>query len=159
MKFTARFLTHAAIIAAIYVAVTLLLAPISYGQLQVRVSEALTLLPILTPAAVPGLFVGCLLANIFNPAGASILDIVFGSLATLAAAFATFALRKKPALAAVPPVLINAIVVGIVLHVQFQLPLIATMGWVGLGQLIACYGLGFVLLWALRKLPARMFAK
>ena len=157
MKFTTRTLTQSAIIAAIYVAITLLLAPISYGQLQVRVSEALTLLPILTPTAIPGLFVGCLLANVFNPAGASVLDIVFGSLATLAAACCTYALRKKPLLAACPPVIINAVVIGLVLHIQFQLPLVATMGWVGLGQLIACYAGGFALLWALKKLPADTF--
>ncbi len=155
---SARFLTQAALTAAIYTVVTLLLAPFSYGQLQVRVSEALTLLPILTPAAVPGLFVGCLLANLFNPAGISMLDIVFGSLATLAAALCTYALREKPLLAAAPPVILNGLVVGWVLMVQFQLPYLATAGWVGLGELIACYALGFPLLWALKKLPQRTFA-
>ncbi len=155
---SARFLTQSALIAAIYAVVTLLLAPISYGQLQVRVSEALTLLPIITPAAVPGLFVGCLIANIFNPAGISMLDIVFGSLATLAAAICTYQLKHRPLLAAAAPVLLNALVVGWVLMIQYQLPYLATAGWVGLGELIACYALGIPLLWALKKLPERTFA-
>ena len=79
-----RFITRAAVIAAIYCALTLLLRPISYGEVQLRVSEALTILPVLTPAAVPGLFIGCLLANLLG--GSTVIDIVFGSLATLGAA-------------------------------------------------------------------------
>lgn len=155
----ARFLTQAALIAALYAAVTLLLAPISYGQLQVRASEALTLLPIIAPAAVPGLFVGCLLANLLNPAGTTALDVVFGSLATLAAALLTRRLRHRPLAAAAAPVAINALVVGWVLTTLYQLPYLATAGWIGLGELIACCALGFPLLWALKKLPERTFAR
>ena len=158
MKISTRFLTQAAVIAAIYTVVTLIFAPISYGQLQVRVSEALTLLPILTPAAIPGLFVGCLISNLMNPAGISMLDVCFGSLATLAAALCTYSLRKKPVIAGIPPVLINAVVIGWVLMIQYQLPYLATAGWVGLGQLIACYALGFPLLFALRKLPSEVLS-
>jgi uncharacterized membrane protein len=122
MKFDLKFLIRAAVIAALYAAVTLLLAPISYGPLQFRVSEALTLLPMLTPAAIPGLFVGCLAANLLG--GATALDIVFGSLATLGAAILTRRLREKPLIAALPPVLVNAFVVGAVLAYAYNLPFI-----------------------------------
>ena len=86
-------LTRGAIIAALNAAVTLLLAPISYGQVQIRLSECLTLLPVLLPEAIPALAVGCLLANILG--GASIFDIVFGTLATLLAAICTRCLRSN----------------------------------------------------------------
>ena len=79
-----RFIVEAAILAAIYAVITIILAPISYGQIQVRISEALTILPYFTPAAIPGLFVGCIVSNIFG--GGGLIDIVFGSLATLIAA-------------------------------------------------------------------------
>src|SRR5699024_4299706 len=137
----------------LYAVVTLLLRPISYGELQVRVSEALTLLPVLTPAAVPGLFVGCLIANVLG--SATIWDMVFGSLATLAAALITRKLRHKPALAALAPVVLNGVVVGSVLALTLNLPLLVTMLWVALGEAIACYALGLPLLWALKKLPQK----
>jgi uncharacterized membrane protein len=146
-----RYITRVAVIAALYAAVTLLLAPISYGALQFRVSEALTLLPILTPAGVLGLTVGCLIANLLG--SATILDIVFGTVATLLAARLTRQLRDKPVLAALPPVVVNAIIVGAVLSYAFSLPLFLTIGQVGLGQLGACYVLGLPLFYALRRLP------
>ena len=85
---TTRSLCLSAIIAALYAALTLLLAPISYGPVQLRLSEAFTVLPMVLPQSIPGLFVGCLIANIFNPSP-SIFDIVFGSLTTLLAAYGT----------------------------------------------------------------------
>ncbi len=150
--FTTRMLTQAAVIAAIYAAVTLLLAPISgfQGNFQLRVSEALTILPVLTPAAVPGLFVGCLIANWL--VGATALDVVFGSLATLIAALMTRRLRAWPLLAALPPVVVNMLVVGAVLSLSYNTPFVLNAMWVGLGQLGACYALGLPLLWALRKI-------
>ena len=87
-----RALARGAIIAALYTALTVLLAPLSYGEVQIRFSEAFTLLPILMPEAVPALLVGCLLANILG--GCTIFDIVFGSLATLLAALCTRPARK-----------------------------------------------------------------
>ncbi|MGE5613765.1 MAG: QueT transporter family protein, partial [Bacillota bacterium] len=101
-----RFIVEAAFIAAMYAALTILI-PGGSGQVQVRVSEALTVLPFFMPAAIPGLFAGCLLANII--VGVSLYDVIFGSLATLAAAFLT---RKMPVkyLAPLPPVVINAVV-------------------------------------------------
>ena len=155
MKMDLRFILRAAVIAALYAALTLLLAPISYGPLQLRVSEALTLLPILTPAAIPGLFVGCLAANLLG--GATALDVVFGSLATLAAAILTRRFRERPLVAALPPVAGNAVVVGAVLTYAYNLPFWLTVLEVGAGQLGACYALGLPLYYTLRRLPRNIW--
>lgn len=154
MKFDLRFLLRAAVIAALYAAITLLLAPISYGPLQFRVSEALTLLPILIPAAVPGLTIGCLVANLVG--SSTPWDMVFGTLATLAAALLTRRFRDKPLLAAAPPVLVNAVVVGLVIALVNGLPLWLTMTEVGVGELGVCYLLGLPLYYALRRLPGNL---
>ncbi|MBQ3379813.1 MAG: QueT transporter family protein [Clostridia bacterium] len=113
-------LVTGALIAGAYLALTLVLAPISYGPIQFRVSEALTLLPLIFPQAVPGLFIGCLLANVFGGYGA--IDIVCGSAATLAAAIVTryigthiTARAPRLVLGALPPVLFNAVVIGAML--------------------------------------------
>ncbi len=143
-----NYWTRAAMIGAIYVVLTLVFAPISYGMIQVRISEALMVLPFFTPAAIPGLFVGCLIANIFG--GLGMPDIVFGSLATLLSAYLVSKIDNKY-LVPLPPILINAVVIGFVLHYVLALPLIMTMLWVGLGQIIACYGLGLPLLLFLEK--------
>lgn len=115
-----RDLVIGGLIAAAYLALTLVLAPISYGPIQFRVSEALTLLPLIFPQAVPGLFIGCLLANIFGGYGA--IDIICGSAATLAAAILTryigthiTARAPRLILGAFPPVIVNAIVIGAML--------------------------------------------
>lgn len=150
-----RFLARAAVIAALYAAITMLLAPISFGPVQFRVSEALTLLPILTPAAIPGLFVGCLAANLLG--GATALDVVFGSLATLAAAILTRRFRERPLLAALPPVVVNAFVVGAVLTYAYNLPFWLTVLEVGVGQIGACYILGLPLYYTLRRLPRNIW--
>ena len=155
MKFDLRFLLRAAVIAALYAAITLLLAPISYGPLQFRVSEALTLLPILTPAAVPGLTIGCLVANLVG--SSTPWDMVFGTLATLAAALLTRRFRGRPLLAAAPPVLVNAVVVGLVIALVNGLPLWLTMTEVGVGELGVCYLLGLPLYYALRRLPGNLW--
>lgn len=150
LKQKIRTLTTAAIIAAAYAALTLLLAPISYGAVQFRVSEALTVLPFFTPAAVPGLFVGCLVANLI--AGVNPVDFVVGSGATLFAALLSYLLgRRSRWLVPLPPVLINAVAIGLELWLfvdgERTLPMLfATMGTVGLGQLAVCYGLGMPLL-------------
>ncbi|HSW36169.1 MAG TPA: QueT transporter family protein [Candidatus Limnocylindrales bacterium] len=140
--------TKAAMIAAIYALLTIVLAPISYGVIQVRVSEMLTILPFFTVAAVPGLFVGCLIANIVG--GHGILDIVFGSLASLLSALLVARIKIKY-LVPLPPVIINALVVGVVLHYVLDFPLHLAILWVGAGQIIACYGLGYPLLLFLEK--------
>ena len=143
-----NFWTKAAMIGALYALLTVAAAPISYGVIQVRIAEALTVLPYFTPAAVPGLFVGCLIANMVG--GYGILDIIFGSLATLVSAFLVTRIRVKY-LVPLPPVVINAAVVGAVLHYVLELPFYLTFFWVGAGQVVACYGLGLPLLHVLDK--------
>jgi len=145
---SSKIIVRIALIAAIYAAITIVMAPFSYGPVQVRVSEAMTVLPFLFPESVLGLFIGCLLANIYG--GYGLVDIVFGSLATLAAAYLT---RKMPhwLLAPLPPVVVNAVVVGLMLHYVAGFPLVETMIWVGLGQVAACYLLGLPLLYFLKK--------
>ena len=109
------FMAQAAMVAAIYVVLTLLGASFSYGEVQVRISEALTILPVFTPAAIPGLFIGCLLSNILG--GCILPDIIFGSLATLIGAIFTWMLRNNNRfLAPLPPIIANVIVVPFVLR-------------------------------------------
>lgn len=151
MKKTAGFITRAAIIAAVYAALTILLAPLSFGAVQCRISEALTVLPMLTPAAVPGLFVGCMAANFFTTAEP--VEVIFGSLATLVSAILTYKTRRNKWLAVSFPVVVNAVVVGGYLGIYFttEFPVWLTMVLVGLGQLLACYGLGMPLYHILEK--------
>ncbi len=150
-----RSLVRGAVIAALYAALTLLLAPISYGALQVRVSEALTLLPILLPEAVPGVAVGCLLANILG--GSMLPDIVFGTLATLLAALCTRALRHRFWPAAAMPVLFNGLIVGPVVHFCYtpELALPLCMLSVAAGEAVACLVVGPLFLRAMRRLPSK----
>lgn len=150
------FLVQAALIGAIYAALTIALAPICYGQIQVRVSEALTVLPVFTPAAIPGLFVGCIVANIYG--GLGIVDIVFGSLATLIAAYLSYKMPKR-FMVPIPPIIVNGIVIGFVLNYAYGLPLIMSMLWVTFGQTIACYGLGYPLMITLEKYKGRIFGQ
>lgn len=144
-----RVLTRAGAIAALYAAITLVLAPISYGPMQVRVSEALTLLPILWAEAIPGLFIGCFFANLIG--GYGIVDAVVGGLATLLAAVLTRRLRRVRYAAALPPVVVNGVVIGLMLHLLADAPLLATMFYVALGQAVACYVLGLPLLAVMEK--------
>ncbi len=134
-----RFLARSALIAALYALLVLAFAPMSFGPVQFRVAEAMTLLPWLFPEAIPGLFVGCLVSNLFG--GLGIVDMVFGSLATLLAAWLT---RRMPNLlwAAVPPVLVNALVVGTYLSVLLDVPLLRrsfTWAWDRRGS-VSCLG-------------------
>ena len=151
---TTRSVCLSAMIAALYAALTLLLAPISYGTIQCRISEAMTLLPILLPQAIPGLVIGCLVANLLSPV--AIWDVIFGTLATLIAALGTYQLRKKPLLAALCPVVANGIIVGVMLAVFYALPLWLTMLEVAVGEAVAV-ALGFILLAALRKVDLSRF--
>ena len=149
-------LTRAAIIAALYAALTLLLAPMSFGLVQIRVSEAMTLLPILLAEAVPALAVGCLIANVLG--GCTILDIVFGTLATLLAAVCTRLLRSKPLPAMLMPVLFNGVIVGAVVHVAYtpSVPLLLCMLSVAAGEAVSCLILGPMLLRAVKRIPSKM---
>lgn len=152
-------LTQAAVIAALYVVLTMLANALGLANyaIQVRFSEALTILPFFTPAAVPGLFVGCLLSNIIT--GCAPWDVVFGSLATLAGALGTWALRKHKWLAPLPPIVANIIVVPLVLSYVYQLEgsLIYFAVTVGIGEIISCGLLGMTLLFALDKRKNQIF--
>ena len=146
-----KYLAEAAVIAAIYALLTIVLAPISYGAVQVRISEALTVLPFFTPAAVPGLFVGCIAANIMSPYGLA--DLIFGSAASLIGAIGSYLLRKKPLLVPLAPVISNGIIVGAMLYYVYEvpLPLIVQMLYVALGDVVACYAIGYPLMKYLNK--------
>jgi uncharacterized membrane protein len=141
-----RFFVQAAMIGAAYAVLTMALKPLSYGLVQLRVSEALTVLPYFTPAAIPGLFVGCLVSNIISPYG--IVDVICGSLATLLAACATRFFKNRRALAPLPPVVFNATIIGAMLYCAYgvNVSLLANMLWIGAGEAIVCYGAGYPLL-------------
>ncbi len=144
-------ISYAAMIAAVYVVLTFVFAPFSFGEIQVRISEALTILPVFTPAAVPGLFVGCLLGNMLG--GAALPDIIFGSLATLAGAIGTRALRNaNPFLAPIPPIAANTLIVPFVLRYAYgvNLPIPLMMLTVCAGEVISCGVLGMILYYILR---------
>lgn len=151
-----RALARGAVIAALYAALTLMLAPLSYGEVQIRFSEALTLLPIVMPEAVPALFIGCLLANVLG--GCSVFDIVFGSMATLLAAVCTRRLRGKFWLAAAMPVVFNGVIVGAVLRFAYgvPLPLAVCMLSVAAGEAVACFAVGPLLIRMVRRVPAEI---
>ena len=138
-------LTQGAAIAALYVVLTLIFAPISFGEMQVRISEALTILPLFTPAAIPGLFVGCVLGNLLG--GAIPLDVIFGSVATLIGAVGGYLLRKNRWLVPLPTVLANAVIVPFVLRYGYgvELPVLLMAAYVAVGEIVSCYGLGELL--------------
>lgn len=141
-SFNTKALCLSGIIAALYAALTLMLPPLSYGAWQCRLSEALTLLPLVLPQSVPGLTVGCLVANLLSPVG--IWDVLFGTLATLLAAVGTYALRSRPLLAASCPVISNGLIVGMMLSVVYSLPPVLTIIQVAAGETLAValgYGL------------------
>lgn len=146
------FMTQAAMIAAIYVVLTFVFAPFSFGEIQVRISEALTILPAFTPAAIPGLFIGCFIGNILG--GAILPDIIFGSIATFLGALFTYLLRKHTKyLAPLPPILSNTIIVPYILRYGYAVPLPIPflMLTVGIGEILSCGILGMVLYHALEK--------
>ena len=146
------FMAQAAMIAAIYVVLCIAFAPISYGAIQARVAEALTILPYFTPAAIPGLFIGCLIANLIG--GSIMLDVVCGSIATLIGAVGTWMLRRKSRfLAPIPPILANTLIVPFVLRYGYgePLPIPFLMGTVGIGEIAACGVMGLILLAVLEK--------
>lgn len=145
-----RFWTQAALIAALYTALVFAFPALSFGPLQARVAEALCILPYFTPAAIPGLAVGCLLSNAIGVSmGTTIpIDMALGAATTLAAAIAGYALRKHKFLVPAPAVLFNAVAVGWMVCTFFtpEIPLWLSMAYIGGGQLLACYVLGVPLL-------------
>jgi uncharacterized membrane protein len=163
--FAPRDMAIAAMIAALYAALCFALAPVSYGILQFRVAEALTLLPVFSPICVWGVTLGCAVANLVGFfTGANILgafDILFGTLATLIAAILSYRLRNVrfkgvPVASAAPPVLVNALVIGLELTYMlvgtFDIGVFAVNALqVGLGQTAACFALGLPLCYMLEK--------
>ena len=161
-------LANAGMIAALYVVLTWIanLAGLASGAIQVRLSEALTILPVFTASAVPGLTVGCVLANLLT--GCAAWDVVFGSLATLIGAVGTRLLKDKPLLAWIPPVVSNAVIVPIVLMKVYGVNDITVFGqtfggdmiWlmlvvtVGIGEIISCGLLGLLLWKSMKNVPA-----
>ncbi len=145
-------LIKGALIAALYLVLTMLFAPIGFFALQLRISEMLCILPIFTGSAVAGLAVGCAVANIFSPFG--LVDVVFGSLATLLSAFAAWFIAKKVKnstvvkfTAPLPAVIFNALIIGGVLFFTSQSTQDISVYWVlclqiGAGQLASCYLFG-----------------
>ena len=147
-----QFMTQAAMIAAIYVVLTTVFAAFSFGEVQVRISEALTILPAFTPAAIPGLFVGCIISNFLG--GAILMDVIFGSIATLIGAVFTYKLRGSSKwLAPLPPIVANALIVPFTLFYGYgvNLPIPFMMLTVGIGEVISCGVLGMILYGALSK--------
>jgi len=148
------FICQAAVIAALYVVLTYVFSAFASGVIQVRVSEALTILPAFTPAAIPGLVIGCLLSNTLT--GCVLLDIIFGSVATL---IGSYALRRHTWLVPIPPIVSNMIIVPFVLRYAYGATdafpfMIAT---VGAGEIISCYLLGMILYGALKKVNHTLF--
>lgn len=158
-KFNTKELTLAALVAALYAVLSYFgnIFGLTYGPVQCRFSEALCVLPFLFPAVTPGLFVGCLITNLMSTVGA--LDIVLGSLATLLAACWTAKMPVR-ALAPLPPVICNGVIIGAMIAwyevgfgPRFWALFLFHGSTVALGELIACYGLGWMLLTALPRIP------
>ena len=150
-----KTVAYGGVIAALYVVLTLLINALGLasGAIQVRISEDLTILPVFTAAAIPGVTLGCVLANVLT--GCALWDVVFGSLATLLGALGTRMLRNRPLLAWIPPVISNMIIVPVVLQKVYGVPetfwyLMAT---VGAGEVISCGVLGLLLYFALKRIP------
>lgn len=144
------FITQAAVIAAIYVVLILLFQPFSFGEIQVRVAEALTVLPFFTPAAIPGVTIGCLIGNLI---GGNVMDMIFGTLATLIGAVVSYAVRKNQYLVPLPPIVSNALIIPWVLKYAYELPFSIPflMLTVSIGEVLSCGILGLVLLTALKS--------
>ena len=154
MKKSTANLTQGAVIAALYVILTLLSNAfgLSSGVIQLRISEALYALAIFSPAAVLGLFIGCILSNIF--VGGILIDIIFGSIATLIGAFFTYKLRKYPIYALIPPIISNAVIIPPILRYAYGIE--GSMWYfaltVGIGEFLSCGVLGYFLYQALKKI-------
>ena len=156
-KITTKKLVYGAFIAALYAVLTMAIAPMSYGVVQVRISEVLTIIPFFSSFSVLGLTIGCLTANLLSPIG--ILDIIFGTLATLVSAFLTYKIGKssfkyKIYLAPLPAVIINGIVVGILINISLPsgpMEYISAMLLIAFEEMLPCYVLGLPLLFLIDK--------
>jgi uncharacterized membrane protein len=152
-----QFITQGAVIAAIYVVLVLIFDTFSFGPIQFRIAEMLTVMPYFTPAAIPGLFVGCLIANIIG--GGLIWDIVFGSIATLIGAIGSYLVRKNKWLVPLPPIIANMVIVPFVLKYAYGYDglLVYFMFTVGLSEIIVCGIIGMALLTVMAKNREHIF--
>lgn len=152
-----QFITRGAVIAAIYVVLVLIFDTFSFGPIQFRIAEMLTIMPYFTPAAIPGLFVGCLIANIIG--GGLIWDIVFGSIATLIGAIGSYLVRKNKWLVPLPPIISNMVIVPFVLKYAYGYDglLVYFMFTVGLSEIIVCGIIGMALLTVMAKNRKHIF--
>ncbi len=157
MKNKTKFITMSAAIAAIYVVLTIVFAPISFLAVQVRIAEALTALPMFSLAAIPGLFIGCLFGNLLG--GAVVWDIVFGSIATLIGAVGSYLLRKNRWLVPIPPIVSNSLIVPFVLKYAYgmDLPIPVLILDILIGELLGCYVLGELLISIIEKTGKKLF--
>ncbi|MGI6085854.1 MAG: QueT transporter family protein [Acetivibrionales bacterium] len=151
MKSSTKFLVQSALLAAFYASLTIISGSFGYGPIQFRVAEALTVLPAIMPAAIPGLCIGCILANWIG--GFGIIDLVFGSLATLLAGFSTYLLKNYRFLYPFPPVFFNSIIVGAYVYLLYDnsYSMGLTMLFIGISEFIICYGLGLPLIAYIKK--------
>lgn len=154
MKLTSKSIVLSGLIAAIYTTLTLILQPLGYGPIQFRLAEALTVFPAILPASIPGLTIGCFLANWLG--GFGVADMVFGTLATLLAGICTYLLRNKSWLFPLPPVIFNGLIVGTYVYLLYDktytLPL--TMLFIAISEAVLTYVLGLPLITLIRKNPA-----
>lgn len=146
-----KVLTRIAIYASIYIVLTLIFSAISYGPIQFRISEFLTVFPYIDPIAIPGLFLGCFIANFFSPAGW--IDVIFGSLCTLIAGYLTYKMPKI-FLAPVPPIIVNALGVSLYLHIFFNLPYLLNVIYITIGEALVTYLIGLPILLYIDKTPS-----
>ena len=148
-KITVTSIAQGAIIAALYVVLCIVFQPISFGAVQFRIAEALTILPLFTPAAVPGLFIGCLLGNLLT--GAIIWDVIFGSIATLIGAIFGYMLRSNRWLVPFPAVLANTVIVPFILKYGYgdPTPMPLMFLYLFIGEILGCYILGEILAYIL----------
>ena len=153
------FFTQAAMIGALYIVLTLFtnLFGLASGPIQLRLSEALTILPYFTPAAIPGLFVGCIISNTL--VGSTMIDIIFGSIATLIGAIFSYKLRKNKWLVSLPPIISNTIIIPIVLKTMYgaEDSIFYFALTVGIGQILSCGVVGMLLLFSLKKYQNQLF--
>ncbi len=157
-KKNTSFITEAAVIAAIYTVLVMIFSYSSFGPIQFRIAEALTILPYFTPAAIPGVTLGCFLSAVLTP-GTSVYDMIFGSLATLIAAILSYRLRGNKFLVPIPPIVVNALVIPWVLKFAYgnAQPILLNTLTVGGGELVVVGILGMLLLFSLDNIKHIVF--
>ncbi len=152
-------LAYGAVIAALYVVMTLPFASFAFGPIQFRAAEALCILPFFTPAAVPGLTIGCFIANLIG--GANIWDVILGTLATFIGAYFSYRLRRREKLVCIPPIVSNALIIPFVLKFAYGVPDLIPymMVTVGISEIIAVGVLGNLLKAAVKPVQSRLFPR